>query len=50
MKLDKYASTIEQALRAVIAERKVLTSDVGGVATTKEFTKAVIDKIRGTLP
>jgi isocitrate dehydrogenase (NAD+) len=46
MGLTSYADSIENAIRQVIAERKVLTSDVGGAATTKEFTKAVIDRIR----
>jgi len=45
MGLNNYANTIEDALRSVILEKKVLTSDVGGSATTKEFTKAVIDKV-----
>lgn len=45
MKLDSYADRIENALRQVIAEKKTLTSDVGGSATTKEFTKAVIDRL-----
>jgi isocitrate dehydrogenase (NAD+) len=45
MGLDAYATLIEDAVRAVITEKRVLTSDIGGSATTKEFTKAVIDKI-----
>lgn len=44
--LDTYAKRIEQAIHQVIAEKKVLTSDVGGSATTKEFTKAVIDRLK----
>lgn len=44
--LHEYANTVEGAVKQVIAEKKVLTCDVGGTATTKEFTKAVIDKIQ----
>ncbi|HKF57294.1 MAG TPA: isocitrate/isopropylmalate family dehydrogenase, partial [Blastocatellia bacterium] len=36
------ATRIESALRAVIAEAKVLTRDLGGQATTIDFTNAVI--------
>jgi len=36
------ATRIEKALRAVIADAKVLTRDLGGQATTIDFTNAVI--------
>ena len=39
---DQAATTIEAALHIVYHEGKSLTRDVGGKATTSEFTKAVI--------
>ncbi|MEX0937929.1 MAG: isocitrate/isopropylmalate dehydrogenase family protein [Pirellulales bacterium] len=39
------ATRIETALRGVIAEGKVLTGDLGGRASTDEFTDAVIDAL-----
>jgi tartrate dehydrogenase/decarboxylase / D-malate dehydrogenase len=39
------ASRMMTALRAVTAERRVLTPDLGGQATTDQFTLAVIEKI-----
>jgi len=47
--LADYAQLVEGAVKQVISERRVLTSDVGGSATTKEFTKAVIDKVEDLL-
>jgi isocitrate dehydrogenase (NAD+) len=38
----KAAGRIEHALHKVYREGKSLTRDVGGAATTKEFTDAVI--------
>lgn len=46
--LAKHADLIENAVRQVIAEQKVRTADLGGTATTKEFTQAVINKIEST--
>lgn len=40
--LHKEADLIERAIRAVIARREITTPDIGGQATTKEFTQAVI--------
>ncbi|EFA80286.1 isocitrate dehydrogenase NAD+ [Heterostelium album PN500] len=45
MNLDDYALKVENAVKKVIAGRQVLTTDMGGNATTKEFTRAVIDEI-----
>ncbi|MCE5281148.1 MAG: NAD-dependent isocitrate dehydrogenase [Deltaproteobacteria bacterium] len=40
------ASSIERAIEAVLKEGKVLTSDLGGRATTKEITEAIIAAMR----
>jgi isocitrate dehydrogenase (NAD+) len=37
--------SIQQALLSTIAEGKYRTRDLGGSATTTDFTKAVIDKL-----
>ncbi|KAM6495840.1 isocitrate dehydrogenase 3 alpha [Amanita muscaria] len=46
MKLGEYASRIEKATLATIAEGKSITGDLGGKATTIEYTNAIIEKIR----
>ncbi|CAK7245750.1 MAG: isocitrate dehydrogenase (NAD(+)) idh1 [Sporothrix thermara] len=43
--LDDHANRISKGIYAVIAEGKVRTRDMGGVATTHEFTKAILDKM-----
>ncbi|CEJ93791.1 Putative Isocitrate dehydrogenase subunit 1 [[Torrubiella] hemipterigena] len=43
--LDDHANRISKAIYAVIAEGKVRTRDMGGVSTTHEFTKAILDKM-----
>ncbi|KAJ4153805.1 hypothetical protein LMH87_010277 [Akanthomyces muscarius] len=43
--LDDHANRISKAIYAVIAEGKVRTRDMGGVATTHEFTRAILDKM-----
>jgi isocitrate dehydrogenase (NAD+) len=43
--LHKDADRIERAIRSVIARREVTTPDLGGHATTKDFTQAVIDAL-----
>ncbi len=40
-----YAEKIDTALRAVIKEGKTLTADLGGSASTTEFTQAVISAL-----
>lgn len=45
MSLNEYADKIEKAAFATLAEGKVLTGDLGGKATTKQFTEAIIEKI-----
>jgi isocitrate dehydrogenase (NAD+) len=39
------AKRLQAAVESVYAERKAVTSDVGGTATTAEFTDAVIQKL-----
>lgn len=39
------ANSLLKAIQTVYAESKILTGDVGGTATTTEFTNAVIDKL-----
>ncbi|HEX3264606.1 MAG TPA: isocitrate/isopropylmalate family dehydrogenase, partial [Candidatus Limnocylindrales bacterium] len=38
-------AAVEEAVRAVIAEGRTVTSDLGGTAGTREFGDAVIDKL-----
>jgi len=45
--LPKYAQLIEEAVHHVV-KQKVLTVDVGGTSTTKQFTQAVIDRVNAT--
>ncbi|KAI0677606.1 hypothetical protein C8Q78DRAFT_1074290 [Trametes maxima] len=46
MNLNPYAEKIESAALSTIAEGKTITGDLGGKASTKEYTAAIIDKIR----
>lgn len=43
--LDDSAARITKAVHEVIAEGKHLTRDIGGTASTTDFTQAVIDKL-----
>ncbi|KAK7732529.1 isocitrate dehydrogenase (NAD(+)) idh1 [Cytospora paraplurivora] len=43
--LDDHANRISKAIYAVIADGKVRTRDMGGVNTTHEFTRAILDKL-----
>lgn len=45
MGFNKEASEIQNAVQAVFAEARWLTGDLGGKATTKEFSRAVLDKV-----
>jgi len=45
LELEQQAANIERAVQEVVAEGKHLTRDVGGSATTKRFTEAVISKL-----
>ena len=40
-----HAQQIRSAVEKVLAERKVRTRDLGGFATTRQFTQAVLDKL-----
>lgn len=41
--LDDHANRISKAIYAVIAEGKIRTRDMGGMSSTQEFTKAILD-------
>lgn len=45
MNLQEYASKIEKAALTTIAEGKTITGDLGGKASTKEYTDAIIQKL-----
>lgn len=45
LELFDHASKIENAVEKVLAEGKVKTQDLGGTATTKQFTDAVINAL-----
>ncbi|CAG7848684.1 Isocitrate dehydrogenase [NAD] subunit 2, mitochondrial; AltName: Full=Isocitric dehydrogenase; AltName: Full=NAD(+)-specific ICDH; Flags: Precursor [Serendipita indica DSM 11827] len=45
MNLGDFASKIEKAALATIAEGKSITGDLGGKASTKEYTAAIISKL-----
>lgn len=47
--LDDHANRISKAVYAVIADGKVRTRDMGGQATTHEFTRALLDKMEADL-
>lgn len=40
------AARLEQALRGAIASRQALTPDLGGDSTTRQFTQAVLERLR----
>lgn len=43
--LEAHANRIGNALETVITESKVMTTDLGGKASTTDFTMAVISKL-----
>lgn len=45
MKLDTYADRIERAALQTIAEGKHITGDLGGKASTQEYTEAILKKL-----
>ena len=45
MGYQRFSNLIEEAIINVYEEGKVLTKDVGGNATTSQFTKRIIDEI-----
>ncbi|CAE7083845.1 unnamed protein product [Rhizoctonia solani] len=46
MNLYDHAAKIEAAALGTIAEGKTITGDLGGKATTKEFTQTIINKLK----
>lgn len=46
MNLFDYAAKIEKAALTTIAEGRAITGDLGGKASTKEYTDAIIQKLR----
>lgn len=44
----EWADLIEKCVREVLAEGKHITRDIGGTATTTEYTDAIVKKIRGS--
>ncbi|KAF8826797.1 hypothetical protein HHX47_DHR5000741 [Lentinula edodes] len=46
MNLDEYAAKIEKAALTTIAEGKAITGDLGGKASTREYTKAIIQRLQ----
>jgi len=47
--LDEHANRISKAVYDVIGDGKVRTRDMGGQASTHEFTKAVLDKMEAAI-
>ncbi|KAH9813344.1 hypothetical protein DFH28DRAFT_975637 [Melampsora americana] len=45
MGLNEYATKIEKAALSTIAEGKFITGDLGGKASTQEFTEAILKKL-----
>ncbi|KAG2141762.1 uncharacterized protein EDB93DRAFT_1294067 [Suillus bovinus] len=45
MNLNEHAAKIEDAALTTIAEGKTITGDLGGKASTKEYTSAIISKL-----
>ncbi|KAF5104782.1 hypothetical protein DV451_000373 [Geotrichum candidum] len=43
--LDEHANRISKATYDVLADATVRTQDIGGTATTSEFTRAILDKL-----
>ncbi|CDZ98575.1 isocitrate dehydrogenase [Phaffia rhodozyma] len=46
MSLDSVAQNIENAVLSTIAEGKTITGDLGGKASTTEFTEAILSRIK----
>lgn len=44
--MDDKAELIEESVREVLMERKHITGDIGGNATTEEYTEAVIERVK----
>jgi len=46
MSLNDHADRIEKAIFATLAEGKTITGDLGGKASTSEYTKAIISRLK----
>ena len=46
LKEEAAADRIQKAMFAVLDERKHVTYDVGGTATTDEYAQAIVDKMQ----
>lgn len=46
LQLNDHAARIEKAVLGTIGQGKTITGDLGGKASTSEFTKAVCDALR----
>ncbi|CAG0903339.1 unnamed protein product, partial [Cyprideis torosa] len=44
--LDLHASRIQMAMEKVVHSQRVLTKDLGGFASTSNFTQAVVQNLR----
>ena len=47
--LDEHANRISRAVYEVIGDKKSLTRDMGGNATTHEFTRSILDRMEKDL-
>lgn len=46
MSLNEYANRIEAAIFDTLAEGKSITGDLGGKASTSEYTKAIVERLK----
>jgi isocitrate dehydrogenase (NAD+) len=46
LKLPDIAANVDQALRKVLRDGKMVTKDLGGEATTKEMVQAIISNLK----
>ena len=44
--MREHAKRVENSVERVLADKKVRTRDLGGFATTRQFTQAVVDACR----
>lgn len=46
LRLPAFADRVQDAVLAVLADRKTVTRDIGGDATTTQFVDAVVAKVQ----
>jgi isocitrate dehydrogenase len=46
MSLNEHADRVEKAIFDTLAEGKSITGDLGGKASTSEYTKAIISRLK----